>query len=300
MIQQDESRDFPCVTQCSMFSLQIARDSESFAKIGHPARLRLPRLLRLLRLLRQVLQREGRAARSSSCAQADLHPGARARAGDVRVRLLRDANSPEGRVCRTQAHPHRRGALSVPELRAAIRYASETLLAQNSRAHPGEALFHCKVCGKAFKLRQFLNVHMKIHDKVFICDVCGASTATLCNLECHKKRHNKEYDLFCETCTKGFYTKASLQRHLMTGTRARSPFPVQPCPRRSSFSSRGWLPQAAHGKARSPREEVHLRILRFSRFTCELILGRITSVACAGNRSPVKPTWASTCARSHG
>lgn len=116
----------------------------------------------------------------------------------------------------------------------------------------------CDVCKKVFKKKCYLVMHMGHHDKSFVCHICGAKSSSAFTLKQHLSRHTKDFCAFCETCNKGFYTKAALKLHEVSHTEDR-PFSCEIC--RATYRSLNYL--RLHMKSHSDPETRN-------RFKCEL------------------------------
>lgn len=82
------------------------------------------------------------------------------------------------------------------------------------QVHAAERNFLCTVCSAAFKTRDNLNDHLKVHDKKFLCKVCGKSYAHKYQLGQHMILHDDPNAFTCTICDRKFSTRSYLRRHL--------------------------------------------------------------------------------------
>ncbi|XP_042881338.1 zinc finger protein 768-like isoform X7 [Penaeus indicus] len=75
--------------------------------------------------------------------------------------------------------------------------------------------FVCTYCRKAFKRKDHLLIHEKVHtgDKPFVCEVCGHRFAQKTHLRNHLTKHSEVRAHACIVCGKRFKRKDSLKIH---------------------------------------------------------------------------------------
>lgn len=106
-----------------------------------------------------------------------------------------------------------------------------------------EGVFSCSHCGKNFKDRRKLSVHMKHHQiqKKYQCDLCGLSFLQLEFLKRHQRVHTDERPYKCSVCSASFRQQVHLQRHCQR-LHGESTKPTLDCPQCSkSFLTRSEL-----------------------------------------------------------
>ncbi|MPC19486.1 Zinc finger protein 510 [Portunus trituberculatus] len=79
----------------------------------------------------------------------------------------------------------------------------------------GDRPFVCTYCHKAFKRKDHLLIHEKVHtgDKPFVCEMCGHRFAQKTHLRNHLTKHSEVRAHACLVCGKRFKRKDSLKIH---------------------------------------------------------------------------------------
>ncbi|XP_067005683.2 zinc finger protein 665 [Anabrus simplex] len=88
----------------------------------------------------------------------------------------------------------------------------------------------CKICNKAFMTRGTLVTHHLLHtgEKTFLCGYCGKSFRLKVEMQRHERSHTGEKPFVCKVCNKAFAHRESLVTHttLHTGIR---PYMCEAC-----------------------------------------------------------------------
>lgn len=91
-------------------------------------------------------------------------------------------------------------------------------LYQHMKMHRGFRAFSCECCNKSFLRKEHLLRHMTSHSgqKNFTCNICEKSFSRNDNLLKHKRTHEKQNSFTCEVCHKQFVMKHYYMAHKLT------------------------------------------------------------------------------------
>ncbi|CAJ1069167.1 zinc finger protein 436-like [Xyrichtys novacula] len=86
------------------------------------------------------------------------------------------------------------------------------------RVHTGEKLFRCMFCKKEFAFNSSLSRHLRVHtgEKPYECSLCGKRFNVSTTLKVHYRVHTGEKPYKCMSCDKAFTTCSNLKKHMVS------------------------------------------------------------------------------------
>ncbi|XP_061741914.1 zinc finger protein 391-like isoform X1 [Nerophis ophidion] len=110
----------------------------------------------------------------------------------------------------------------------------------DTRHHTNNKHFDCSECGKSFRHKSYITIHMRIHtgEKPFTCSVCKKSFSRKLDMTTHMRTHTGEKPFTCSVCKKSFSTKLVMSTHMRTHT-GEKPVTCSIC--KKSFSRKQYM-----------------------------------------------------------
>ncbi|XP_030641218.1 uncharacterized protein LOC115821543 [Chanos chanos] len=98
-------------------------------------------------------------------------------------------------------------------------FRHRSVLQLHMRIHSKDRPYQCNVCFKTFRFSSYLQQHLIIHTgkKPYKCPDCGKGFAFLQNMRTHQRLHQQK-PFRCTQCCKGYSDENQLQRHMLSHT----------------------------------------------------------------------------------
>ncbi|XP_061748593.1 zinc finger protein 583-like isoform X2 [Nerophis ophidion] len=157
------------------------------------------------------------------------------------------------------------------------------------RIHTGGKPFTCSVCKKSFSRKLDMTIHMRTHtgEKPFTCSVCKKSFSTKLVMSTHMRTHAGEKPVTCSICKKSFSTKVVMTTHMRTHT-GEKPVTCSIC--KKSFSTK--LVMSTHMRTHAGEKPVTCSICKKSFST------KVVMTTHMRTHTGEKPVTCSICKKS--
>ncbi|XP_078037444.1 uncharacterized protein LOC144470319 isoform X6 [Augochlora pura] len=99
------------------------------------------------------------------------------------------------------------------------------------RKHASEYKYECEYCGKKFKVKGDMRLHVRFKHKEgpIVCDVCGKTCSNSNSLYVHQKWAHFKPKYECEICKRRMVTQENLDQHILLQHERRESFVCEEC-----------------------------------------------------------------------
>ncbi|XP_030640930.1 zinc finger protein 227 [Chanos chanos] len=110
---------------------------------------------------------------------------------------------------------------SSKQLRTVENFDSDCFVTPDNTSPKKGKVQVCPYCGKAFRFRSVLNIHLRVHsgEKPYLCRVCGKGFTQACSVRIHERIHWSVKPFLCSKCGKGFSQIGTLKGHTCHGNK---------------------------------------------------------------------------------
>ncbi|MEQ2284914.1 hypothetical protein AMECASPLE_026413 [Ameca splendens] len=136
------------------------------------------------------------------------------------VQYLERLTAPKKQLAQLSGDDAQRKVLSIKSYKCSEcgkTFRHRSVLELHMRIHSKDKPYQCKVCDKGFRFSSYLQQHLIIHtgEKPYKCPDCGKDFAFLQNMRTHQKLH-QEKPFRCTSCRKGYSDETQLQHHMLS------------------------------------------------------------------------------------